>query len=380
MKNSRKILQVTAALNEGGVERGTLEMAAFIAAQGGRSFVASHGGKLVPALENTGSKHFLLPLSKRWPGAILYAARQLAKIIQQYDIDLVHARSRAPAWAALLACRLTHTPLITTFHGTHKIQNRFKWFYNSVMVRGERVIAISEFIRRHIIDNYHVDAARIDVAPRGFDPHSFDPGTITEAKLAALRQSHRLAPGLPVILLPGRLTRWKGQPIFLRALAEISDIPWQALIVGGAGKKKAYEEELKQLTTQLGLDDRVVFAGSQSDMAHCYALSDMVVSSSTEPEAFGRVAVEAQAMGRPVIATAHGGALETIREGQTGLLYPPQDHHELARLLKQFLQQPKMAKTFGEAGRAWVNENYTIEKMCAAEWHAYHRLLDGMKK
>ncbi|HEY5673711.1 MAG TPA: glycosyltransferase family 4 protein [Malonomonas sp.] len=366
-----KILQVTAALNEGGVERGTLEMAAFIVAQGAKSYVASNGGKLVSLLEKSGGEHFLLPLAKRRPWAILGSALQLAKIIRQHEIDLVHARSRAPAWAALIACRITRTPMVTTFHGTHKIQNRLKWFYNSAMVRGERVIAISEFIRAHIIENYQVAPARIDLAPRGFDPEEFNPEDYDRQAVHEMKRKLELEAGVPVITLPGRLTRWKGQTLFLQALGELKDLPWQALLIGGAGKKVAYENELKTLAYHLGIADRVKFLGSRSDIAACYALSDIVVSASTEPEAFGRVAIEAQAMGKPIIASAHGGSLETVKDGLSGWLYSPLSSQDMAAKLRLALSADTDLPATGSAGRRWVVENYTVEQMCQAEWRAY---------
>lgn len=364
-----KILQVTAALNEGGVERGTVEMAAFTVSQGAESYVASNGGKLVAELEASGGIHNRLPLDKRTPWHIAYCAWRLMQIIREKNIGLVHARSRAPAWAAFIACRLTDTKFITTFHGTHKIQNRFKWFYNSVMTRGERVIAISEFIKQHICDNYQVPEDCIDVAPRGFDPAIFDPVLYSDQDCQDLRQSLGIKPDELVVSLPGRLTRWKGQTIFLQALSEVKDLPWRALLIGGAGKKIAYQEELKRLITDLKISDRVIFLGSRSDIARCYAASDLIVSASIEPEAFGRVAIEAQAMGKPVIATAHGGALETVQDGVTGWYCQPSGI-DLSEKLRHALDDPAQMKRLGTAGREWVQSKFTVEKMCAAEWAA----------
>lgn len=375
-----KILQVVAALNEGGVERGTLEMARYTVSQGAISLVASNGGRLVAELESFGGKHYQLPLASRTPWSVVFSACKLAKIIQQNDVDLVHARSRAPAWAALIACRMTNTKLITSFHGVHKIQNRLKWFYNSVMVRGERVIAISEYIRTHIIDNYHVDYEHIDVAPRGFEPEIFNPEKFDNKDKQELKCSLGIKEGVPIISLPGRLTRLKGQAVFLKALAKLKDIPWHALLIGGAGKKISYEQELKDLVNDLGITDRVHFLGSCSDIARYYHLSDIVVSSSTEPEAFGRVAVEAQAMCKPIIASAHGGSLETIKDGLTGWLYCPSDIEDLAEKIRHALSACVCLETIGGAGRDWVAERYTVEKMCRAEWLAYSSVLQAPSK
>ena len=371
-----RILQVTAALEQGGVERGTVEMAAFIVAQGEKSFVASQGGRLVKELENGGTVHFFLPLAKRNPCAIFYSALQLRRLICREKIDLVHARSRAPAWAAFLACKLTGVKMVTTFHGTHRIQNKIKKFYNRVMVRGERVIAISNFIKNHILQNYQVPEEKIDVAPRGFNPQVFTPELLDVQQLEDLKKDLSLTGNHKVISLPGRLTRWKGQILFLEALSRIRDLPWQALLIGGAGKKTAYAEELKMQAQKLGIAERVRFLGSQSDLAPYYAISDLVVSASTEPEAFGRVAVEAQAMARPVIASAHGGSLETVKDNKTGWLFNNGDAEDLAAKLRYALSEDVDLNQVGAAGRQWVTENYTIAKMCRAEWNTYRKILE----
>lgn len=370
MDNSLNILQVTSALEQGGVERGTLEMASFIVSQGAKSFVASQGGRLVSLLESQGSTHFRLPLAWRNPLSILYSALNLKKIILREHISIVHARSRAPAWAALFACRMTNTPFITTFHGTHRIQNRLKKLYNSSMVRGERVIAISHFIKNHIIENYQVDPALIDVAPRGFNPAIFNPDLINQDAVRVLKNSIGLPEGVPILSLPGRLTRWKGQVLFLNALAQVKDLPWRALIVGGAGKKAAYLEELKSLTVKTGLSGRVFYIGDQPDIAPYYALSDVVISASTEPEAFGRVAVEAQAMRKPVIVSAHGGSLETVINGETGWYFTNGDAHDLANKIRLALGSEDL-DIIGKNARKWVLKNFTIDRMCQAEWAAY---------
>ncbi len=370
-----KVLQVTASLEQGGVERGTVEMAAFIVSKGAASYVASQGGRLVAELEQGGTSHFCLPLARRNPVAILYSALALKRVIQKEGIDLVHARSRAPAWAAFLASKMTGVKFVTTFHGTHRIQNGLKRFYNAVMVRGIRVIAISGFIKEHIVKNYQVEADRIDIARRGFDPLVFNRDLIDPIVLGDLRTSYSLTAEIPVICLPGRLTRWKGQELFLSALANLKDLSWQALIVGGATKKSSYVDDLKRLVAENGLSDRVVFTGNQKDIAPFYAISDVVVSASLEPEAFGRVAVEAQAMGVPVIASAHGGALETVRDGVTGWLFANGDVGDLTDKLRDSLSSELMRRKMGEQARAWVWDNFTIDKMCSAEWETYIKVL-----
>nr|WP_320115677.1 glycosyltransferase family 4 protein [uncultured Desulfuromonas sp.] len=375
-----KILQVTAALQQGGVERGTVEMAAFIVAQGAHSLVASQGGRLVRELEAHGTRHIQLPLARRTPWSIVYCAFKLCRLIQQEKISLVHARSRAPAWAAYLACRWTGVPFLTTFHGTHRIQNRLKKFYNSIMVRGRRVIAISEFIKAHIMTHYGVDEARIDVAPRGYDPAVFNPQRVDETRIDQLRNSLGLTGEAPVISLPGRLTRWKGQVVLLEALNQIKDLAWHVLFIGGEDKKTAYLHELQQLAMRYQIADRVHFVGDQTDIALYYQVSDLVVSASTEPEAFGRVAVEAQAMGCPVVASAHGGALETVRDGETGWLFTPGNADDLAATLRRVLTGNDDLRAVGERGRQWVAQRYTIDRMCQAEWDCYEKMLHDCRE
>ena len=366
-----RILQITAALEQGGVERGTVEMAAFIVSQGGQSYVASQGGRLVKDLEKGGTRHFFLPLASRNPLTVLYSAWQLRKIIRREKIDLLHARSRAPAWATFFASKLTGVKMVTTFHGTHRIQNSVKKWYNSVMVRGVRVIAISQFMKKHILQNYTSNEGVIDVAPRGFNPAVFDPDLITAEQRQTLKQQLGLATGIAVISLPGRLTRWKGQILFLEALAQIKDLEWQALLIGGGGTKMAYVKELKMTVEKLGIADRVLFVGDQEDIVPYYAISDLIVSASTEPEAFGRVAVEAQAMAKPIIASAHGGSLETVKDGETGWLFNPGNGADLADKLRIALSGDVDLTRVGISGRQWVAENYTIDKMCQREWNAY---------
>lgn len=376
MSQPLKILQVVAGLHEGGVERGTLEMSEHILGTGAESYVASSGGRLVSDLEEKGARHFLLSLDRRTPWAIVKNAFALAAIIRRCDIDLVHARSRAPAWATLLACKATNVPFLTTFHGTHKIQTSFKRFYNSSMVRGERVVAISQFIRAHVIENYAVPPEKIDVAPRGFSPAEFNPDAISLQQVAQLRGSLGIGESDLAVSLPGRLTPWKGQVEFLASLARLTDLPgWKALLIGGAGKKLAYERKLRNLCKEYGLEDRVIFVGSQKNMVLYYAASDLVVSASIEPEAFGRVAVEAQAMAKPVIATAHGGSLETVVDGETGWLVPPADREAMTALLREILSGKYRLDKLGLRGRAWVLENFTTDKTCRAEWGAYRKVL-----
>lgn len=369
------VLQVTAALNEGGVERGTVEMSRFLVNQNCGSFVASSGGGMLSELEREGGIHFKLPLKYRNPFSVLYSAFQLMFFIKRNNIKLVHARSRAPAWAAYLAAKWTHIPFITTFHGTHKIQNKAKKFYNSSMVRGERVAAISQFIKNHIIQNYGISAENIDIAHRGVDLKKFDTLKFAQKDIEDLKTAWGCE-GKFIITLPGRLTRWKGQIPFIRALNEMKDDDtWHAFLVGGAGKKQAYQQELEALILKLNLQKRITLTGSQSDIPPFYAFSDVIVSASIEPEAFGRVAIEAGSMKKPIVATQHGGSLETVKNNDTGYLVPAGDSKTMAKILRSFIKDKGKANEMGEKAYTWVQNTFTVERMCEAEWLAYLKVL-----
>lgn len=371
------ILQVIPALGQqGGVERVAVEMAAFIVERGAGSYVAAANGPLTEQLARQGTVHLSLPLHRRNPVAIIANAVRLARHIRRHDIDLVHARSRGPAWSAYLACQWTGTPFIATFHGIYGQQNRLKHVYNSVMAKGRRTIACSEFIKQHIIEQYGVDEQNITVAAGGLDSARIAPEHVDPADVDRLRREWGCPPETAVLLSLGRITRLKGHAMLLSALAALGRRDWKLVIVGDAGKKRAYFDEIRQLVNQLKLDDHVIFAGAQDDVALYYAACDVAISSSIEPESFGRVAVEAQAMGRPVIATAHGGSLETIRHGETGLLVDPFDPAAMTAACERMLAwSPVERAEMGARGRRWVLEQFTIEQMCGAEFAAYEQLL-----
>lgn len=378
MKSDQKnILQVVPAMQEGGVERGTLEMAHYIKSQNWGSFVASHGGRWVEDLEKFGVKHVKLPLHKRNPLTIILNGFRLARLVRAYEIDLLHTRSRAPAWSCLIASKLTKTTLLTSFHGTHKIQNKAKWLYNSVMTKGVYTIANSEFIRNHLKENYFLSDEKIITVARGFDTTLFNPDLYSDKDRCQFFKEHHLDLDTPVILMPGRLTRWKGQQFLLDTLAQMKDEKWQLLIVGGASKKKAYLAELEAQVKTLGLEDRCQFLGSRNDMPLLYYICDIMVSCSLIPEAFGRTAIEASAMKKPVVATNHGGYLETIKDTETGFLVTPYDTESMAKKLRTLLQQRDLRQQMGDKGHAWVHNTFTTEKMCAGEFAVYKKIFSS---
>ena len=371
------VLQVLPALNSGGgVERGTVEIATAITAAGGRALVASSGGDMVHTLARAKAEHFTLPVASKNPLTMYANIDRLAKLIKAEGVDIVHARSRAPAWSAYFAAKRAGVHFVTTFHGTYSQGNPFKHFYNSVMTRGERVIAISSFIAGRIRQAYGVPAARIRTIHRGVDINRFDPSKVTAERVAALAGQWRLDDGAPVIMLPGRLTRWKGQVVFIRAVAKLNRRDIRCILVGSDQGRAAYRQELESLVDELDLGEVVRIVDHCDDMAAAFMLTDVVVSASTDPEAFGRVLPEAQALGRPVIASDHGGARETVIDGETGWLTPPGDVDALAEALARVLELKEPARRIlSDKAIANVRDNFSRESMCAKTLDVYNEVL-----
>ncbi len=299
------ILQVLPALNQGGVERGTVQIDHAIVEAGWNSIVVSAGGRLVEQLRG---EHVELPLDKKNPFTILANAGKIAALIKEKGVDVVHARSRAPAWSAKIAAGKTDAHFLTTFHGTHKIYGSLKRKYNSVMASGERVIAVSDFIKQHVMENYGTAPEKISVIHRGVNLEEFSPD-VERTKIGA-------PAGKKLVMLPGRITRWKGQKVFAEAMECIDAT---GIIVGDVGSAD-YMREIEEI-----LPDNVIILPGTSEIAKVLANADVIVTASTQPEAFGRIAIEAQALGKPIVATAIGGSLETVINGETGFLVRPND-------------------------------------------------------
>ncbi|MEQ8701611.1 MAG: glycosyltransferase family 4 protein [Bauldia litoralis] len=366
------VLQVLPTMDTGGVERGTVDVAAAVAAAGGTAYVASAGGALSHELTRVGAKHVALPVDTKNPLAMRRNVDRLAAAIEALNVDVVHARSRAPAWSARAAARKTGRPFVTTFHGTYNFSGPLKRRYNSIMASGDTVIAISNFIRDHIVEVYGTPVERIRVIHRGVDFERLDPAAVPSARVIQLATDWQLPDGAPVIMMPGRLTRWKGQTVFLEALAKLGRDDFVALIVGGDQGREAYNRELRGLAEKLGVQGRVWFVGHCADMPAALMLSDVVVSASTDPEAFGRVLVEAQAMGRPVIGTDHGGSRETVLPGETGWLVPPGDADELARAIDAALSLDAGARQdMARKAEAHVRAHFDRVRMCAETLEVY---------
>jgi glycosyltransferase involved in cell wall biosynthesis len=370
------VLQVLPRLVAGGVERGTVEVAAALAAAGWSSWVASEGGPMVRELQKAGARHVELPLASKNPLVIRRNAARLADLVRREGIDLVHARSRAPAWSAAAAARRTGCRLVTSFHNVYGAGNFARRWYNAVMGRGERVIAISHFVAENAARLYGVDPARLRVIHRGVDLERFDPARVSAERVVRLARDWRLPDGLPVVMLPARLTRWKGQLDLVAALARLGRRDLRCLLVGGGAGKDAYRRDVEAAVMRARLENVVGIVDHCADMAAAYMLADVVVSASNRPEGFGRVIVEAQAMGRPVIATDHGGARETVLQGETGWLVPPGDPEALAAALAEALAlAPDARALLAERARAHVGAHFSTARMCEAEIAVYEELL-----
>ena len=368
------VLQVLPALETGGVERGTVEMAAAIAGAGGTALVASAGGRMVPEVEHAGGRHVTLPLRARTPLAIWRNAGRLASLIRAEGVRIVHARSRAPAWSAWWATRRTGARFVTTYHGVYNEDLPGKRRYNAVMARGERVIAISRYVADVLQARHGVDPARIRVIPRGVDPAVFDPTAVSAERVARLARAWRLPEGAPVVMLPARLTRWKGQTVLVEAMARLVRRDAVCVLVGGGDA--GFARELEARAHAAGVAERVRLAGHCDDMPAALLLADAVVSASTDPEGFGRAVIEAQAMARPVIATDHGGAAETVEHGATGWRVPPGDPAALAAALDRALSlSPEGRRALGARARASVCARYTAAAMQAATLDVYREVL-----
>ncbi len=370
------VLQVLPSLVTGGVERGAVDIAGAIIADGGTAIVASEGGLMENDLKRLGALHLKMPLASKNPLVMQRNVTRLARAIESYGVDLIHARSRAPAWSARAAARRTGCHFITTFHAPYNFSNSLKKHYNAVMADGERVIAISDFIAQHVREHYKVDPDKLRVIHRGVDLTRFDPDRVSAERMIQLATRWRLPDGLPLILMPGRLTRWKGQAVLLEALSHLRDLDYRCVLVGDDQGRSAYRRELEGLITQYDLASKVSLLDECNDMPAAYMLSDVVVSASTDPEGFGRVIGEAQALGRPVVASDHGGAREQILPERTGFLFAPGDAEALAAMLRKALglTQDERALLHG-AAIARVRQHFSKDQMCAKTLSLYKEVL-----
>lgn len=371
------VLQVLPALGSaGGVERGTVDVAKALIGAGWRAFVASEGGPFVREIERAGGVHFTLPLASKSPWVMMKNISRLQALITEHAIDIVHARSRAPAWSAEAAAKRAGVHFLTTFHGTYSLDLPFKRLYNAVMTRGERVIAISDFIADHMERTYRTDPAKIRVIHRGVDIHQFDPARVSQERIVALAGQWRLPEERHIVLLPGRLSSWKGQDVLIEALARLRRKDLFGILVGVGSGSSTLRSEIEGAIVRQSLEDSVRLIDECHDMPAAYMLADVVVAPSTRPEAFGRTVVEAQAMGRPIIAADHGGARETIVPDVTGILVPPRDAGALGAAIARMVALDNAARDqLGRQAIAHVRGRFTNDLMCASTLAVYDELL-----
>ncbi len=370
-----RILQILPELGSGGVERTTVDVAQALRASGHIAHVASAGGRLVSEIEAMGGIHHRLPLKSKNPIVWRGSAAAIADIIRTHNIDIVHARSRAPARPALWAAQRLGVKFLTTYHGIYNASNPLKRRYNSIMARGDLIIANSEYTKAHIHKEHGTPAEKIIAIPRGVDLTRFTL-EIPSERILAIRQHWRVAPSERVLLLPGRLTRWKGQDVAIKAMSNIENLT--LVIQGDAQGREAYVDELKALIQRSNA--HIVIAPPHSDMPAAYAASFGALSASTDPEAFGRVTAEACAMGVPVIATAHGGSIEILDGGAgkppLGLFAVPSDIASLhAQIRTLSALSPEQVSRFALPAQSRARSKFTNKAMCAATLDVYRTLL-----
>ena len=383
MTTKINVLQVIPKLGYGGAETGCYDIAHYLAEQDCGSFIATSGGDLLKFVKKNKVGIFKLPVHSKNPIIILLNTLFLSILIILKKINIVHARSRAPAWSCYFACLLTNTVFVTTFHGTYNFKNKFKKYYNSIMLRSKLTIAGSNFIFGHINENYNEylnKKKKLRVIFRGINVDYFSQKNISILKQEKLKREWDLKPDKFTILLPGRLTAWKGQGKLIEALnilvEDYNVTEFQAIFLGSDQGRKVYSKKLLSLVERYSLTKKIKFINHCKEMPLAYSLADVVVSTSIEPEAFGRVAVESQSMGKPIIASNIGGSKETILNKKSGFLYKHDDPRELAKSLNTVIQlSQEELKLIGNEGRKNVTKKFDVEVMCDSNLREYKKLL-----
>ena len=383
MTSKINVLQVIPKLGYGGAETGCYDIAHYLAEKDCGSFIATSGGELLKFVKKNKVGIFRIPVHSKNPILIILNAFLLSFIILIKKINIVHARSRAPAWSCYLACILTNVNFVTTFHGTYNFKSKFKKFYNSVMLRSKLTIAGSNFIFGHINENYEEYLSKkkkLRVIFRGINVDYFNQKNISILKREKLKTIWNLEENKFTILMPGRLTYWKGQEKFIEALNILKEdynyTDFQAILLGSDQGRKVYLKKLYSLVERYSLSKKLRFINHCREMPLAYSLADVVVSASVEPEAFGRVAVESQSMGKPIIASNIGGSKETILNKKSGFLYKHDDPRELAKNLNTVIQlNQEELKLMGNEGRKNVTKKFDVEAMCDSNLREYKKLL-----
>jgi len=384
MNSKIKVLQVIPNLGYGGAETGCYDLAHYLPEKDCRSFIVTSGGELLKFVRKEKVKIIRLPVHSKNPIIIFFNVIMLSLIQLIYNIDIVHARSRAPAWACYWSCLMTRRKFVTTFHGTYSIEGNLKKFYNSIMVKSKLIIAGSNFIFNHINDNYkkYIDGNRkLMVIFRGINLDFYNRKNISQNKKKELIKNWGIEEDKIQILLPGRLTPWKGQENFIEALnilrEDYGNINFQGIILGSDQGRNVFRKKLLNLVERYNLNKKILFVNHCNEMPLAYSVADFVISSSIRPEAFGRVAVESQAMEKPIIASNIGGSKETIIDGKSGFLYKYDDPRELAKILNTVMELDKdTLNSIGNEGRKNVVKKFDVEKMCQTTFTEYKKLLN----
>ena len=384
MSSNIKVLQVIPKLGYGGAETGCYDIAHYLPENNCKSFIVTSGGELLKFIDKKKVKLIRLPVQSKNPLLIIINALILIGIILFYNISIVHARSRAPAWSCLLATKVTRRKFVTTFHGTYKFSGKLKKLYNSIMLRSDLIIAGSNFIFSHIKENYSefLDLKKkFLVIFRGINVDYFDPSTKMEVDEKRLLNEWKINKEKKIVLMPGRLTSWKGQELFIEAVnlakIELGYEAFHAVILGSEQGRDLYKKKLVRLSEQYRLTNQVKFINHCKDMALAYKVSDIVVSASVEPEAFGRVAVEAQSMKKIIIASNIGGSNETIINEKTGFLFESGDAKSLSKKIIEALTMDQISSdNIGSEGRKNIIKKFNVEKMCFSTYSEYKRLIN----
>lgn len=370
------ILQVLPSFGTGGVEEGTLAVSQALMDAGHRSFITSAGGPKMAQAEAHGAVHITLPLDKKSPLLILPLISELSNIIREHKIDIVHARSRWPAWLAYYASKRCGVPFMTTFHGYHKSNNFAKTFYNSIMVRARHTIAVSNFMHDYISTAYAPTLRQYETTlhtiPRGIDHLRFDPENVTEQDIADLRKAWNITANQRLILLPARMTRMKGHDVLIDALPLMKSGNYTVVLVGGQDNRMAYQSDLEKKIHQLGLQDKVKIVPAIHNMPVAYKLADLIIHPAIQPEAFGRVIIEAQAMGKPIISSNVGEPASVVKHGINGWKFENRNPSDLANTIDQVLSlSPQQLSQLAQTARQSVLDDYTKEIMCGRTLDVY---------
>tara|TARA_B100000405_G_scaffold76455_1_gene52960 strand:- start:1718 stop:2872 length:1155 start_codon:yes stop_codon:yes gene_type:complete len=384
MASKLKVLQVIPRLGYGGAETGCYDLAHYLHEQDCKSYIVTSGGELIKYIDKKKVKLIKLPVQSKNPLLILINSIALTLLILFLNISIVHARSRAPAWSCYLATKITRRKFVTTFHGTYNFKNSIKKFYNSIMVKSDVLIAGSNFIFSHISENYQKflnSKKKFLVIFRGINTEYFDSDTIKKKDIDKLKATWKIEDNKKIILLPGRLTAWKGQEMFIEAINLFKqsnpELDFVAVILGDDQGRTVFRKKLERLVEQFNLTQNIKFVDNCNVMPVAYYISDVIVSSSIEPEAFGRVSVEAQAMKKPIIASNIGGSKETVIDNKTGLLFESGNPKSLCDKLNEIIKLDTLTlDLMGREGRKNVINRFNIEKMCLNTYSEYKKLVN----